>query len=103
MLDIDFPRYPGEYSRDYNDDWEQVTELLPMGAQGRALEEKHGCLPALHMVNRWGTNPRNLPWNDELVLGVLRAELPTYPVGTPATEEMYALPPPKRRTTGNDW
>ena len=74
-----------------------------MGAQGRALEQKHGYLPSLHVLNRWGTDPTDLPSNDELVLGVLRGELPKYPVGAPVTEEMYALPPPKRVTTGNNW
>ena len=103
MLTVDFPHYPGEISREYDDDWERVTEPIAMGAQGRAFEQEHGYLPSLHEINVWGANPSGPLWHDELVLGVLRGELPKFPVGAPVTEEMYALPPAKRRTTGNNW
>jgi hypothetical protein len=103
MIAVGFFGYPGERSRSYEDGWIRVTEATPMPEEGRALERKHGYLPTLHAANVWGNHESQRLFNNELVLEVLRGRLPKFPVGAPVTEEMYALPPAKRRTLGNDW
>jgi uncharacterized protein (TIGR02996 family) len=103
MIDIDFPRYPGERTNEYEDGWERVMEPVAMDEQGRALERKHGYLPALHVINRWGDDPMSLPFNHEVILKVLRGTLPKFPAGARASEEMYELPNAKRWSIGNDW
>ena len=53
-----------------------------MPQRGRELEAKHGYLPALHLVNRWGDTGVSMLWDHEIVLGHLRGQLPKFPVGT---------------------
>jgi len=104
MISVGFFGYPGEGSRTYEDGWIRVTEATSMPEAGRALERKHGYLPALHVANVWGPlDSQVMLFDSEIVLDVLRGNLPTFPVGAPVTEEMYALPPAKRSSLGNDW
>ncbi len=106
MIGFDFPGYPGEGTRRFEQPWErgweELTEVTPMLEHGRALERRHGYLPSLHAVNGWGEG-RSITMSDQgIVLAVLRGTLPKFPVGAPVTEEMYALPPPKRHSTATD-
>ncbi len=106
MIRLGFPAYPGEgrqrFEQPWARGWEEVTEVTPMPEHGRALEQRHGYLPLLHAVNKWGEG-RSITMSDqEIVLAVLRGTLPKFPVGAPVTEEMYALPPPKRHSTATD-
>ncbi len=103
MIDVDFPGYPGERTHEYEDGWHRVLEPVAMDEQGRALERKHGYLPSLHVINRWGEDPRTLAFNHEVILNVLRGTLPRFHAGTPTIEEMYELPSAKRWTIGNEW
>ena len=102
MISIGFFGYPGDRTRYYEDGWTGVTEATPMSEQGRALEQKHGYLPSLHAADGWGDYESHTLSNAELVLDVLRGRLPKFPVGATVTDEMYALPPPKRTRLGSD-
>ncbi len=96
MLTLELPGYPGERRHDFDDNYYRVSEVLPMPAEGRALEQRHGYLPSLHLAAKWGTSDLNVLFDNELILAAQRGELPMFPVGAPVTDEMYAAPPRKK-------
>ena len=102
MITIDFPRYPGERWRSYEDGYFVVEEPIPMTEFGRGLERKHGYLPALHLHNTWGDDSTWRMNTKDVVPAVVRGELPRFPVGAPVTDAMYVLPEAKRRPIAHD-
>ncbi len=103
MILIDFLRNPGEDVRIYDDGLERVEEPVGMTEFGRDLERRHGYLPALHLHNSWGDSEYRRMESGAMICSVLRGELPKFPTGAPASDDVYVLPTAKRRVTGYDW
>ena len=95
MLTLELPGYPGEGIRKFDEGDFGIQEVTPMPEEGRAFERDHGYLPCLHLAEKWGSAPRGLLHDKDIILAAQRGELPRFPVGAPVTAEMYAPPPRK--------